>query len=325
MKHIPEYKLDVISEENFLEEIKVIEEKLEKIKSSGKYKAFDNTELYYEYFLSENSTASVVIVHGLSEFTKKFYEFIYYLLNQGYNVFIFDQRCHGLSDRLTDNIDLLHVDKTSDYVKDLTQFIDEIVVKVEDKPIYLYAHSMGGATSALYLSKNSSKIQKAILSVPMFEPTVDVVPMPIARMSAKFGKVFCGSKKKFFMTSEFDPDVKYSEKHGTSESRFKHNMNLRNGNVNYQSTPMSFGWVDFSLNVGKKILRNKTIKNIKTPILLISADKDKTVNIDKHYKFSQKCENCQLIRMENSGHALLANNNETIHHVMDTIFSFYQS
>ena len=92
MRFIPNYTLTILSEEEFSSKIVEIEEDLAKVKVSGTYQAFDGIDIAYEYFLAENSKASVVIVHGLSEFTRKFYEFIYYCLHHGLNVFIYDQR-----------------------------------------------------------------------------------------------------------------------------------------------------------------------------------------------------------------------------------------
>ena len=117
MRFVPDYTLQILSEEEFPAGIREIERQLDACRHEGYISSFDGTRLHYEYFLAENSVASVVIVHGLSEFTKKFYEVASYLLRQGYNVFLYDQRCHGLSDRLTDRIDLIHVDRYRDYVE----------------------------------------------------------------------------------------------------------------------------------------------------------------------------------------------------------------
>ncbi len=323
MRFIPNYKLNVVSEQEFPAAIKDIEAKIEAVKVSGSYTAFDGTNIYYEYFLAENSKASVVIVHGLSEFTKKFYEFTYHLLNQGLNVFIYDQRCHGLSGRLTNEIDLLHVDKFNDYVLDLAKFVDDIVLKTEDKPLYLYSHSMGGAIAALYLSQYPNKIKKAVLAAPMFEPIVTYVPVPIARAGIGMGKLFYGKKTKFPLSSEFNPNVQYKETSGTSKVRFEHNLKMRIDSPNYRSTPMSFGWVHGSLTVGRKILKQRVIDKIKTPILLISAGKDTVVNNEIQYKFAEKCAVCNLVNIENETHSLLAACSKTLTEVMSIIFDFY--
>ena len=324
MRFVPDYNLKIISEQDLPSKIENITEELEKIKVSGSFEAFDKTKIYYEYFLSEGSTASIVIVHGLSEFINKFYEFIYYCLNQGFNVFIYDQRCHGLSGRLTDQIDLLHVGDFSDYVKDLSQFVEEIVLKTEDKPIYIYSQSMGGAEAALYLANANPKIEKAVLAVPMFQPVVDVVPYKIARGGVRIARWFYGNKHKFLLSRDFNPEVEYSQSQGKSKARFEHNMKMRIENPCYQSTPMSFGWVHNSLIVKNRIFKSKIINNIKTPTLLLTAKEDTVVENAPHYLFAEKCKTCRLIELETANHALLASDEQTLEKVVNLIFDFYR-
>lgn len=322
MRYIPSYQLNIFPEENFAAQIISVEEKLGEIVNIGSFTAFDGVNIHYEYFLAENSRGNVVIVHGLSEFTKKFYEIIYYTLNQGYNVFIYDQRCHGLSGRLTDERDLLHVDSFNDYVKNLNYFIDEIVLKTENKPIYLFAHSMGGAIAALYLSEQSSKIKSAVLSAPMFEPIVKNVPTLIAREGLRVGKVIFGGKRKFFLSEEFNPETKFYYTYGLSEARFKKNMKLRCENEMYQSTPMSFGWVRGSLTVGKRILSRRIIGKIETPILIISAREDKMVNNKMQEQFFSRCKNCEFESIEHATHAILSSDEVILSKVLKLTFDF---
>ncbi len=322
MRFVPNCKTEIISEKDFSNKINEITKMLNSVKCEGNFTAFDNVNIFYEYFLAEESKANLVIVHGLSEFTKKFYELIYYFLNKGFNVFIYDQRCHGLSERLTPEINLLHVNSFNDYVKDLSYFIDEIVLKTEDKPLYIFSHSMGGAVTALYLAQNQNKIEKAVLSAPMFEPISKQVPFKVARASLNIGKFIFGKKRKFFLSDEFNPNVKFNPAMGQSQARFEHNMKLRIENPNYQSTPMSFGWVSNSLNVGRKILSSSVVKKIQTPILIISATEDKMVNNAPQKKFFEKCKNCRFESVENATHAILASDEAILSKVLNLTFDF---
>jgi hypothetical protein len=82
MRFVPSFELKLINENDYENEISKITEEICKIRGSGKFSAFDKTEIYYEYFLAENCKGSIVIVHGLSEFINKFYEFIFLSKNQ---------------------------------------------------------------------------------------------------------------------------------------------------------------------------------------------------------------------------------------------------
>ncbi len=325
MRFVPNYDFQIIKESEFNVEIKSVERIIEQHKNVGEFIAFDNSKIYYEYFLAENAKANLVIVHGLSEFTRKFYEFTYYMLNQGYNVFIHDQRCHGLSSRLGKTNDILHVDSFNDYAKDLEQFIKEIVIPTQNIPIYLYAHSMGGSIAALYLAKNSQKIEKAVFAAPMFQPIVKNVSDFLARVSVATGNFFIGSKKRFFLSHDFDPDVKYDDKHGSSKVRFEYNMSLRKSNKKYQSSPMSFGWVHNSLIIKDTILKDSFIKKISTPILILSAEKDTVVKNSAQKVFASKYKKCKLIEIKDETHALLASNSERLENMIKMVLDFYSN
>lgn len=325
MHFIPNYEFRVINDENFNTEILNVEKILNEHKNTGEFVSFDNTKIYYEYFLAQNAKANVVIVHGLSEFTKKFYELSFYLLNQGYNVFLYDQRCHGLSGRLTKDKYLLHVDSFNDYATDLEQFIDNIVQPTQNLPIYLYSHSMGGAVSALYMAKHQDKIQKAVLAAPLFDPVVKSVPEYVARLSVRMCKVILGPKKRFFQSKDFDPFIEYKEHYGSSKVRFDYNITLRKNNENYQTSPMSFSWVLGSLTIKNTVLKDEFINKIKTPILLISAEKDNTVKTEPHKIFASKCKQCKFVEIKNETHALLAARDSELENMIKLTLEFYSN
>ncbi len=323
MQFIPNYKLQVVKDGEFPEEIAKIETILENYKNPGEFFAFDGTRIYYEYFLTQGARANIVIVHGLSEFCKKFYEVIYYYLNQGYNVFIYDQRCHGLSGRLTDTLDLMHVDHFRDYAKDLKQFIDEVVAPANDLPLYLYAHSMGCAVSVLYMAGYENTVQKAVFSAPMFAPVVKSVPTWLGLATMWLGKVFVGTKKRAFISRDFNPNAPYTTTNCTSEERFRHNMKLRIENENYQSTPMSYGWVYGSLTVKKAVLKRKNIRKLRLPILLLSGEADTTVKNCAQRAFADRCKTCQMVEIPGETHALLASHSGQLEKTLRLILAFF--
>lgn len=309
MKFIPDYKLEIIKEEDFSDSINDVEKRLDECRNSGNFDSFDGKKMYYEYFLVEKAKASIVIVHGLSEFSKKFHEAAYYFLNQGYNVFIYDQRGHGLSFRMTKQIDLIHVDSFYDYAKDLDAFIEKIVAPTAQKPLYIYAHSMGGAVTTLYLAKEQERISKAVLSAPLFDPVVTHgVSDNVAKMGVFMAKLFLGGKKKFFGSKEFNPEIKYNSDTDASRARFEYNMELRRNNPCYQSTPMSLSWTYGSLTIRSKLMKKRVTEGIKTPMLILSAEKDRLVKIEPQFEFAKKCKACEIVTIKNTGHAMLAGN-----------------
>ncbi|MDO4747848.1 MAG: alpha/beta hydrolase [Eubacteriales bacterium] len=321
MRYTPSYELKFVKESQFSLFAENMNSILDKYRHEGYMEAYDGLKIYYEYFLCENSKGSVVIVHGLSEFTKKYYEVTTYFLNMGYNVFLYDQRGHGKSDRMTKKDILIHVKSFRQYTKDLDLLIEKIVKPADDKPIYLYAHSMGGGVAADYLSQHTDVISKAILSAPLFQVDIGNVSVGFAKFGIKFMSILIGPKRWFKGSKEFNPEHKIENSNDESKSRFEHNLSLRCNNRCYQTTPMSLGWVDAMLSFELHIQKPRVVSKIKTPILLITAQNDTVVKSKPHYDFAKNCSTCEIIVQKNSKHAILTSTDdvisEHIHCVMD--------
>lgn len=324
MLFTPNYKLNIITEEVFPSEIEKIENMLIPCRNSGYFKTFDNKDIYFEYFLAENAKASVVMVHGLSEFTRKFYETAWYFLNMGYNVFMYDQRGHGLSFREAEPIELIHINRFEDYVTDLEAFIDNTVADISKTlPIYLFAHSMGGAVGAMYLATHQGKIDKAVLSSPLIKPQLGSLPLCVAKIFTKLDSALKGNTKKSSNSKDFNPNPSYSKSSDISRSRFDHNMKLRISDRHYQSTPMSNGWVYEALSLRKKLVSKHIAGSISTPILLLSAEKDTVVCNKSQALFASKCKSCVLHTVKSAKHSMFSGNDEIITEFMTKIIEFY--
>ena len=324
MEFTPDYKLNILDENNYSSQMCLVKNKLAECRNEGFFTAFDGKKIFYEYFLAKNSTASIVIVHGLSEFTKKFYELAYYLLNAGYNVFLYDQRCHGKSERLTDNSELIHVENFNDYVVDLDVFVENIVSKASDKPINIYCHSMGGAVTALYLSKKSERIKKAVFTSPMIEPLVKNAPVLLAKLFMTLQMIFLDKSSKWQFCEPFDPSVTFSRSGNSSEARFKYNFGMRLDDLDYRTTPMSISWVYGSLMVKDKIFRKNLIKRIKTPILLFSAQKDTVVSTKAQMDFVKRSKSCEVEKLDNAKHSILTSDSKELEAHIKTVMDFFE-
>lgn len=323
MKFSPDYTLSILTEEEFGEKFPTMSQQLAQCRKEGTFSGFDGKPLYYEYFEAQDSHGSVVIVHGLSEFTAKYHEFAWYLLNQGYDVFLYDQRCHGRSCRLTKRSDMIHVGAFSHYRKDLDLFVRNVVRKVTHKPLYLYAHSMGGAVAAQYLAHHPEIFSRAVLSAPMFEPFTGGVPIPVARHSLWLASFMGMGKKKFWGADEFDPDYPFERSSDESRARFQKNMGLRLSDSRYCTTPLTIRWVQQSVSLRRRLTSPRFLQKIQTPILLLSAELDGVVNPAAHKQFAENCPVCCLVVMQKAKHAMLCGTDSTIRsHVQMTLDHF---
>ena len=315
-------ELHILTEEEFPRQIGLISQKLEAVRREGYFTGVQGCRLHYAYFLAENSRGSVVIVHGLSEFIPKYYELIHYFLEQEYHVFIYEQRCHGLSDRLTDQPDVLHTDRFDDYAADLDLFIRQIVQPVDARPLNLFAHSMGGAVAVIYMATYRHTIRRAVLSSPLMQTVVGPVPHWVARTSVLIDNLRWGGKKKFRRSKDFIPDFPFEKANDISYARFFHNQQMRCNNPCYQTTPTSNSWVRGSLTLRNRLPRLG--KKIRTPILLLSAENDTTVVNEAQYRFAKKCPACRLEVMKGSKHSMMTGDYQTITDFMTRMLTFFE-
>lgn len=314
--------LHILTEEEFPRQIETITKQLEETGHEGFLTGVKNCRLHYAYYLAQRSVGSVVIAHGLSEFIPKYYELIHYFLQQDYNVFICEHRCHGLSDRLTDRPDVLHTDSFDDYAADLDLFIRQVVEPVDQRPLHLFAHSMGGAIAVIYLAKYRHNIRRAVFSSPLMQPVVGPVPHWVARSSVLLDNLRWGGKKKFRRSKDFVADFPFEKANDISYSRFYHNQQLRCTHPEYQTTPTSNSWVRGSLSLRSRLPR--LAKKIRTPILLLSAQLDTTVENEAQYRFAAKCPTCRLEVMENSKHSMMTGDLATITDFMTRMLTFFK-
>ena len=323
MKISPTQNWSILTEETFRQEMHHISDQLDQCRQEGFFTGCDGRSLYYEYFQVQNSRGAVVIVHGLSEFTRKYHEFAWYLLNQGYDVFLYDQRCHGRSCRLTDRQDLIHVDRFVDYCRDLHIFICNVVKKATDQPLYLYGHSMGGATAAQYLALHPDVFTKAVLSAPMIEPLTGGVSPVVARWGLSAMLLFKNGKEKFWLSAEFDLEYPFEKSNDKSFARFQHNMDIRRANPCYCTTPQTLRWVQQALWLRPKLTSKRFLKKIKTPIRMLCAQQDKAVCENAQMQFAQNCPLCERLVLPDSTHGMLSGTPEGIaEHVRQVLDHF---
>lgn len=318
-------KYSIVNEEEYSEKMDEISKKLKEISASGYFTSFDGAKMFYEFFKVKNPKANIIVVHGYTEFTKKYYELTWYFLNMGYNVFLYDVRGHGYSARAVSDTEMTHVDKYEDYAQDLDAYINNIVIANSDgAPLYLYAHSMGGAIAQLYLQSHKTSIAKTLLSAPMIYPFTPPLPRFMLKKLLKGEAKKFGWDAKFKFSSNFNPDVKIEKSNDTSLARFRYNLNMRINDLNYRNSFGSNSWNFEAITAVEKILNKKRTKNVNTELFVVIAGKDTSVN-PKYQKKFVKLTKCRYKLFENAKHSLYTQADKELKEYVDTVLEFYES
>ena len=117
----------------------------------GEFKGKDGVTLRYAALRQPKIDRAILIVNGRVESYLKYQELAWDLWRQGYSLYLIDHRGQGMSDRMLADKEKGYVDQFDDYVADLKQFHDEVIAQDQPAKLFLLAHSMGGAISALSL------------------------------------------------------------------------------------------------------------------------------------------------------------------------------
>jgi lysophospholipase len=309
------------ADEDIVEKVK---EKLSLLKVKGYFKGTRGIKIYYEKFIKRSSKGKIVISHGLAECIEKYTEIIYYFLNEGYSVYIWEHRGHGRSGSLgKKDFTQINVEKFDYYVEDLKKFIDEIVLKEDN--LYLFSHSMGGTIGAKFIEEYPGYFKKAILSSPMLEIVAGDMPNFLvkfgARITAKFGK-----GDEFIVPNQvFDGYYDFYLAKTSDENRYRNYFNDILKNKRVQRGGASYNWLKESVNVIDEVLKKENLEKIDIPILILQAGKDALVGDRGHKIFKEGCENCNIIRFEKGKHELYLEKDDLLFSYMDNIFKFLSS
>lgn len=133
---------------------------------------------------------TVLLFPGRTEYIEKYGPTARDLLARGYGTLSIDWRCQGLSDRLTDDPMLGHVDRFSDFQRDVAA----VVQVAEDlncpKPWFLIAHSMGGCIGLRALHRGLD-VRAVAFTGPMWgmqmAPALRPLARPLSRLMTMFG------------------------------------------------------------------------------------------------------------------------------------------
>ncbi|MCR5099790.1 MAG: lysophospholipase [Butyrivibrio sp.] len=281
-------EIQLLSEDDFLPTMKN-ENRIwrEKNVTDGYFESFDGSKLHYIKTVPNNPKACIVIVHGFCEFFGKYHEFIWYLYQLGFAVYMHEQRGHGYSEGKLPEHDLVHIDSYKTYVEDLHTFLKKIVnPETTNLKKILFAHSMGGAVSGIFLVKYPDFFSAAVMSSPMFKMLAMKKYNNMQKSLLKFYvRLFRKSKKIGAGQHHFTGIPDYKNSSTRSEVRFNYLYEQRIEDKHYQTAGATFGWAIASIDATKWLSENAN--KITIPIDIMTAGQDTLVDADGFKEFKE--------------------------------------
>lgn len=127
----------------------------------------------------ETAKGTVLLFPGRTEYAEKYVHTAAALSMGGYATFAIDWRGQGLADRLIDDPLVGHVDRFSDYQRDVAAMVQAADALELPKPYFLIAHSMGGAIGLRALMQGLP-VAASVFTGPMWGIEMNPATRPAA-------------------------------------------------------------------------------------------------------------------------------------------------
>ena len=270
--------------------------------------------VFCSVFEADRPKGTVVIVHGFTECVDKFDEMIYSLVRNGFSVCAYDQRGHGRSWRAEGLPDasVTHVDDFMEYVRDLECVIDQAAKRMTP-PLFLFAHSMGGAVSALYLEDHPGVFERAVLSSPMIACSRGGVPYfpskVLFRLMDMLGK---GKKRSFVSPKPYAGPEEFETSSAAGKERFDWYERIRAANPKFQNNGPTNRWVLEALKTTQRILAAGRVERVNTPVLLFSAENDSMVLPEEQKTFVKRLSKGSLRTVSGAKHEIYRSGDDVL-------------
>lgn len=271
----------------------------------GFFESFDGRKLRYAVFRSEQpvSKGTVVLLQGRNEFIEKYLETIRDLTAKGLWVATFDLRSQGGSERLLKDPRRGHVRHFSDYERDLTAFLDKIVLPDTRLPFFLLAHSTGALIALSAAPRLASRIERMVLLAPFVGLMGQgASPGLVRAISSAVSAIGLGR----IQFSKKNLERPFSENPLTSdERRYRRNTEIAAAYPQLVLGPPTARWLSEAFRAIDRVTRPEHLFSISIPTVLIAPTRDGIVPYADQERLARYFRAAQLVPIYGSKHEIL--------------------
>ncbi len=295
-------------------------------RKEGYINGAENKKIYWVNLTKAEHTKAIVVVNGRVESVWKYQELFFDLYQQGYDIYSFDHRGQGLSERMHSDHQMGHIDKFDNYVTDMSQVLQHFNLDGYDKK-FLLAHSMGGAISVRYLQTTPQHgFDAAVLSAPMMGIHLAWYLRPIAaklmHCLAKISKLpnyAPGQKPYYGKPFEGNTLTQSRQRYRWYRELYSEKPELRIGGASSQ-------WVSEGFKAAKSCVEQAD--KIHIPVLLLQASDDSVVDNLAQQTFIKNLNRQhilgELIPISGSRHEVLFEKDDIRNQSLSVVMEFLQ-
>lgn len=245
--------------------------------TAGFFEGVGKVRIRYAIFRSEAAIArgTVVLLQGRNESIEKYFETIREFNARGLWVATFDWRGQGGSDRVLKQPRRGHVRRFADYEKDLSTFIEQIVLPDTRLPFFMVAHSMGALIALSHAPMLASRIDRLVVCAPFVALGAQPVGQGlIGLLAAGLSHLGLG----FLPLKRDRGPLPFSRNLLTSDpARFARNGALTKAHPQLALGPPTARWLHETFKAIRRVSRREHLTQIHVPTILLAPTQDHLV------------------------------------------------
>jgi lysophospholipase len=270
--------------------------------------ARDGRRIRYALFgaAAQPFKGTVVVLQGRNECIEKYFETIRDLAARGFASATLDWRGQGGSERLLSDPWRGYVDSFDDYVRDLEQFFEEIVLPDCRGPFYILGHSTGALVALLAAPRMVNRVQRMMLSAPLLElKSAGYSMRTIRRASALLYTLGLGSLYLSGRQRRREPTPFAINVLTTDHNRYRRNQAIYETYPELAVGGATAAWLYAACVAAETVSDLDFMDRIQVPTLFVAAGSDEVVSTPAIEAFASRLRATSILTIDGARHELL--------------------
>ncbi|HEV7309847.1 alpha/beta hydrolase [Ensifer sp.] len=272
---------------------------------AGFFDGVGGRKIRYAIFKTKQPMArgTVVLLQGRNESIEKYFETIADLTAAGLWVATFDWRSQAGSERLLPHAGRGYVDHFTDYERDLSTFLEQIVLPDTRLPFSIVAHSMGALVALSLAPTLSSRIDRLVVLAPFVglggqalgEKSIAIVAtlMRCVGLGALPAHPDKGNRP-------FEKNVLTADRR-----RYQRNIALTDAYPQLRLGPPTARWLREAFRAIRRVIRREHLTRITLPTIILAPTADRLVPHASVEWLARNFRAAQMIPIDGARHELL--------------------
>jgi lysophospholipase len=256
-----------------------------------------------------------LLLQGLTEYLEKYDETADELVARGFVVVSIDWRSQGASERHRSGNRAGHVRSFDEYDADMAAAAIQVEAMQKERaerrlaplPVIVLAHSMGAHILLRFLHEHPRRFAGAVMTAPMLGVQTEKYSLEYTRWVTFLLNLRQPSSRLIYTVEDRDPlKVPFEENLVTSDrGRFERNREFLKAQPFLRIYGPTFGWLGAAFQSMDRMARSGFAEAVTTPLLVISAGRDRLVINQAIRDFVKRLPNATYVEIEDAEHEIM--------------------